>query len=311
MNAVAVIHPSSFAEWLERVAPAEVKRNEPLAPWCSVRAGGAADVLFRPKTPDSLVTALAMARDSGTPVSILGLGANTLVGDLGVRGLTLKLPNSTFQEEVSLDPEGGTFVLSAGASIARLVTLMKQHQLVGAEFLAGVPGTIGGAVTMNAGTKNGECMSRVVAIEVATADGLGWIPPPTYRYRHTDLPRGAVITRAKFRLPVGDVAASQAAMDADLGYRKRTQPLTQPNFGSVFTNPPGHAAGALIEKTGLKGHTIGGAQISTLHANWIVNLGNAKAHDVTSLMALAQTRVREMSGVELTPEVKRIGEFLP
>ncbi|MBL8919675.1 MAG: UDP-N-acetylmuramate dehydrogenase [Myxococcaceae bacterium] len=286
-----------------------MKRDEPLAPWCTVRVGGSAALLLRPRTPQTLVTALGLARDEGAPVSILGLGANTLVGDLGVPGLTVKLPASTFGEEVALDEAGGTFTLSAGASIARLVTLMKQYQLVGAEFLAGVPGTIGGAVTMNAGTKHGEAMSRVVAVEVATVDGVGWIAPPPHRYRHTEVPPGAVITRAKFRLPTGDVEASQAAMDADLGYRKRTQPLSQPNFGSVFTNPPGHAAGALIERTGLKGHTIGGAQISTLHANWIVNLGAATAFDVTSLMALAQQRVREQLGVELTPEVKRIGVF--
>lgn len=309
MSAVAVIRPRSLGEWLEREVGADVKRDEPLAPWCTVRAGGSADLLLRPRSPDALVTALSLARDEGAPVSILGLGANTLVGDLGVRGLTIKLPAATYQEELALDEGGGTFTLSAGASIARLVTLMKQHRLVGAEFLAGVPGTIGGAVTMNAGTKHGEAMSRVVAVEVATADGVGWIAPPSYRYRHTDVPAGAVITRARFRLPTGDVEASQAAMDADLGYRKRTQPLSQPNFGSVFTNPPGHAAGALIEKTGLKGHVIGEAQISTLHANWIVNLGHATAFDVTSLMALAQQRVREQLGVELTPEVKRIGVF--
>ncbi len=300
---------STIAHWLSGLAPGEVRLNEPLAPWCSIRAGGSADALVRPQSVETLLAALKLAKDTGTPLSILGLGANTIVGDLGVRGITLKLPNSTFKEEVTLDDEGGVLVLSAGASIARLVTLMKQHGLVGAEFLAGVPGTIGGAVTMNAGTKNGECMSRVVALELATADGLGWVPPPTFRYRHTDLPAGVVVTRAKFRLPRGDVAASQVAMDADLGYRKRTQPLSQPSFGSVFTNPPGHHAGALIEKVALKGHTIGGAQISTLHANWIVNLSGASIRDVTQLMALAQQRVREATGVELVPEVRRLGEF--
>jgi UDP-N-acetylmuramate dehydrogenase len=309
VSAVAVIHPQPVEAWLARLLPGEVKRNEPLAPWCTVRVGGAADVLVRPQSPDTLVTALSLARAEGLPVSVLGLGANTLVGDLGVRGLTLKLPASAFREEVVLDEAGGTFTVSAGASIARLVTLMKQHRLVGAEFLAGVPGTIGGAITMNAGTKHGECMSRVIALELATPDGVGWIDPPTFRYRHTDLPPGAVVTRARFRLPTGDVVASQAAMDADVGYRKRTQPLSQPNFGSVFTNPPGHHAGAVIEKVGLKGHTIGAAQISTLHANWIVNLGGATAHDVTSLMALAQARVQEQLGVTLTPEVKRLGDF--
>jgi len=311
VSAVAVISPKSLAGWLEATAPGDVKRDVSLAPWCTVRAGGSADLLVRPSTPEVLVKVLELARSEGSPVSILGLGANTLVGDLGVRGVTLKLPASTFQEEVVLDEGGGTLVLSAGASIARLVTLMKQHRLVGAEFLAGVPGTIGGAVTMNAGTKNGECMSRVIAVELATPEGLSWVTPPTFRYRHTDVPKGAVITRARFRLPTGDVTKSQESMDADLGYRKRTQPLSLPNFGSVFTNPPGHHAGALIEKVQLKGHTIGGAQISTLHANWIVNLGSATAKDITSLMALAQERVKSALGVELSPEVKRIGEFLP
>jgi UDP-N-acetylmuramate dehydrogenase len=302
---------SALAHWLSGLSAAEVRLNEPLAPWCSIRAGGSADALVRPQSIQTLLATLKLAKDAGAALSILGLGANTIVGDLGVRGVTLKLPSSTFKDEVTLDEEGGVLVVSAGASIARLVTLMKQHQLVGAEFLAGVPGTIGGAVTMNAGTKNGECMSRVTALELATVDGLGWVPPPSYRYRHTTLPAGAVVTRAQFRLPRGDVAASQAAMDADLNYRKRTQPLSQPSFGSVFANPLGHHAGALIEKVALKGHTIGGAQISALHANWIVNLGGATARDVTQLMALAQERVKEATGVELVPEVKRLGEFFP
>jgi UDP-N-acetylmuramate dehydrogenase len=309
VSAVAVIHPQPVEAWLARCAPAEVRRDAPLAPWCTVRVGGAADLLVRPQSPDTLVTALALARDAGLPVSVLGLGANTLVGDLGVRGLTLKLPPATFREEVVLDEGGGTLTVSAGASIARLVTLMKHHRLVGAEFLAGVPGTIGGAVTMNAGTKHGECMSRVVGLELATPEGVGWVAPPPFRYRHTALPAGAVVTRARFRLPFGDVAQSQAAMDADVGYRKRTQPLSQPNFGSVFTNPPGHHAGALIEGVGLKGHTIGSAQLSTLHANWIVNLGGATALDVTALMALAQARVQAEFGVTLVPEVRRLGDF--
>jgi len=118
-----------------------------------------------------------------------------------------------------------------------------------------------------------------------------------------------VVTRVRFVLPVGDLAKSQAQMDADLGYRKSTQPLSQPNFGSVFQNPPGDFAGRLIERVGLKGHTIGGAQISALHANWIVNLGGATAKDVVSLIDLARARVLDASGVELKPEVKRIGSF--
>ncbi len=289
----------------DHLRPAEVKRNEPLAPWTSVRVGGAADVLVKPASADSLHKVLAFAHREGVPLTILGGGANTLVGDLGVPGLTLKLASDYFPEEI----EGPRITLNAGSAIARIVTLMKQHQLVGAEFLAGIPGTLGGATAMNAGTRNGECMTVIEAVELATPDGLGWVTGLTFRYRHTDLPAGAVVTRVRFALRSGDLTESAQKMETDLAYRKRTQPLSQPNFGSVFTNPSGHFAGSLIEQVGLKGHTVGHAQISMLHANWIVNLGGATAADVTGLMDEAQRRVLEATGVTLTPEVKRIGRF--
>lgn len=288
------------------LTPAERKRNEPLAPWTSVRVGGPAALLVKPASPDSLHQVLRFANTEGIPLTILGGGANTLVGDLGVPGITLKLATDYFPEEI----DGARITLNAGSAIARLVTLMKQHRLVGAEFLAGIPGTLGGATAMNAGTKNGECMSVVEAVELATPDGLGWVTGLSYRYRHTDLPAGAVVTRIRFALHQGDLAESASKMETDLAYRKRTQPLSQPNFGSVFTNPSGHFAGALIEQVHLKGHRIGQAQISTLHANWIVNLGGATAADVTGLMAEAQRRVLAETGVTLTPEVKRVGNFL-
>jgi UDP-N-acetylmuramate dehydrogenase len=280
----------------------DVEHNAPLAKWTSVRVGGAAEMLVRPSSPDALLEVL---RD-GRPVSLLGGGANTLIGDGGVPGFTLKLPPDLFPEQI----DGERITLGGGAPIARLITLMKQQQLVGAEFLAGIPGTIGGATAMNAGTKNGECMRAVEAVELATRDGIGWVTNLEYEYRHTHLPAGAVVTRVRFKLTKGDLKESAAKMEADLGYRKRTQPLTQPNFGSVFTNPPGDFAGRLIETVQLKGHTIGKAQISTVHANWIVNLGGATAKDIVGLMDLAQARVRESSGVNLHPEVKRIGTFL-
>lgn len=298
---------------LEGLQASEVQRDAPLAPWSSVRVGGAAEALVRPRSVDALVRLLAQAKANGVPVARLGGGANTLVGDLGVEGITLKLPGDLTPEIVETRDGGGLVTLGGGAAIARLVTLMKANRWVGAEFLAGIPGTLGGAVTMNAGTKNGECLTIVDAVELATEAGAGWVEAKSlaFRYRHTDLPEGAVVLRVRFALREGDLADSQRRMDEDLGYRKRTQPLSQPNFGSVFTNPPGGFAGALIEQVGLKGHRIGHAQISTQHANWIVNLGGATARDVTSLMALAQTRVRESAGVELTPEVKRLGAFSP
>lgn len=290
----------------------ELKRDAPLAPWTSVRVGGPAELWFKPGEPDALVAALRWAREEGALVHVLGGGANTLVGDGGFPGLVLKLPSDLLPEEKLVRESDGLITVGAGAAIARIVNLMKANGLVGAEFLAGIPGTIGGAVTMNAGTKNGECMTVMDAVELATADGIGWVEARTlsYAYRHTALPVGAVVTRARFRLPKGDRAESQRKMDEDLGYRKHSQPLSQPNFGSVFVNPRPHHAGALIEQVGLKGYTIGRAQISTLHANWIVNLGGATALDVTSLIALAQQRVRDQFGVELRPEVKRVGVFV-
>ena len=287
----------------------EVRHDEPLAPWTSVRVGGSAEALVKPSSADSLHRVLSFAQKEGITVSILGGGANTLVGDLGVRGITLKLATDYFPEEIAAT----RISLNAGSAIARIVTLMKQHKLVGAEFLAGIPGSIGGAVTMNAGTKHGECMSIVEAIELATPAGLGWVDASQipFEYRQTTLPPDAIVTRVRFVLPEGDLEASKAKMEADLGYRKRTQPLSQPNFGSVFTNPKGDFAGRLIEAVQLKGHTIGRAQFSMLHANWIVNLGGANAADVTELMDLATVRVREAHGITLHPEVKRIGLFPP
>jgi UDP-N-acetylmuramate dehydrogenase len=291
---------------------ADASPGESLAPWTSLRVGGPAQLLVRPRTPEALVSVLARARAEGIPVHVLGGGANTLVGDLGIFGVTLKLPPDLFAEEVQpLDSGGGLVTLGAGAAIVRLTNVMRARGWVGAEFLAGIPGTIGGAVAMNAGTKNGECERVLDSVELATPDGIGWVPRSalTLRYRFTELPAGAMVTRARFRLPDGDVAASRAAMEADLSYRKSTQPLSQPNCGSVFQNPPGDHAGRLIDSVGLKGARLGSAQISTLHANWIVNLGGARAADVVGLIERAQARVREATGITLVPEVKRVGAF--
>ncbi len=291
---------------------ADASPGESLAPWTSLRVGGPAELLVRPRTGDALVSVLSRARGEGLPVHVLGGGANTLVGDLGIRGITLKLPPDLFPEEVQpLASGGGLVTLGAGTAIVRLPNVMRARGWVGAEFLAGIPGTIGGAVAMNAGTKNGECERVLDAVELATPDGIGWVPRSalTLRYRFTELPAGAIVTRARFRLPDGDLEASRAAMEADLAYRKRTQPLSQPNCGSVFTNPPGDHAGRLIDSVGLKGAKLGAAQISTLHANWIVNLGGARAADVLGLIERAQARVREETGIVLVPEVKRVGVF--
>jgi UDP-N-acetylmuramate dehydrogenase len=285
----------------------ECRADEPLAPCTSIRVGGPADLLVRPADPADLAALLAAVRELGLPLSVLGGGANTLVADAGVRGVVVRLP-ADFGEERA---EGETLLLSAGAPIGRLAARGHALGLVGAEFSAGIPGTLGGAAAMNAGTRLGEMKQLLTRVELATAQGLGFVPAAALQlaYRHSLLPAGAVVTRVELRLRPGDVAASRAAMEADVAHRRRTQPLHQPSFGSTFWNPPGRFAGQLIEAVGLKGHRVGGAMFSDLHANFIVNLGEATARDVLALMRLARARVEERFGERLQAEVKLLGQF--
>jgi UDP-N-acetylmuramate dehydrogenase len=287
----------------------ECRPDEPLAPRTSIKVGGPAELLVRPADPADLAALLESVRELHVPLSILGGGANTLVSDAGVRGVVVRLP-ADFGEERA---EGETLLLSAGAPIGRLAARGHALGLVGAEFSAGIPGTLGGATAMNAGTRLGEMKQLISRVELASADGLGFVPAEALRlaYRHSELPAGAVVTRVELRLRIGDVAASRAAMEADVAHRRRTQPLHQPSFGSTFWNPPGRFAGQLIEAVGLKGHRVGGAMFSDVHANFIVNLGTATAHDVLALVRLARARVEERFGERLQTEVKLLGQFDP
>lgn len=292
----------------------ELRENEALASRTSLRVGGAADLFARPSDPDDLRILLSVCADRGVPVSILGGGANTLLSDEGVEGVVVRLP--VFAEEEAFDEEGGTFTLGAGAPITRIPQLMKRHRLVGGEFLAGIPGTLGGATAMNAGTRQGESVQVIRAVEVVTPEAVRWIPKEElrWRYRHCALPEGGVVSRVRVRLLRADeegLARSRQAMEADLGYRKGTQPLHLPASGSVFTNPPGDHAGRLIEAAGLKGLWRGKARISELHANWIVNHGGAIASDVRSLVDAARDEVEARFGILLEPELKLLGRWQP
>lgn len=302
----------SARDWRAEVAAlvrGECLRDAPLAQRTAVRVGGPADLLVRPADAADLSALLGACRRLAVPVTVLGGGANLLVSDRGIRGAVVRLPPDFGEEE----GEGSRLTLSAGAPTSRLVQRAQERGLVGCEFIAGIPGTLGGAVAMNAGTKIGEMKDVVSRVEVATADGARWIEARDlgFAYRTCRLPPGAVVTRVEFRLRPGDVAASRAAMEADKDYRRRTQPLTQPSWGSTFRNPPGDHAGRLLEAAGLKGHRIGGAMWSDVHANFVVNLGGATAADCLALIRLARQRVRERFGVELTLEVRLAGEFEP
>lgn len=302
--------PAAAPDWRDALAQrvrGELVRDAPLAPRTSIRIGGPADLLVRPADPDDVVACLRAAREHGVAVHVLGGGANTLVADRGVRGVVLRLPLDLGGE--TADPP--RLVLPAGMPTARAVQRAHGAGLVGAEFLRGIPGTLGGALAMNAGTRAGEMRDVVTHVEVATADGVRELPAGElgFAYRTCRLPDGAVVLRVGLRLRPGDVAAAARAMDAEWAQRARAQPLDLPSFGSTFRNPPGDFAGRLVEAAGLKGERIGGAEVSTRHANFVVNVGGASARDVLLLVRRMRDRVRETSGVTLETEVRLVGDF--
>jgi UDP-N-acetylmuramate dehydrogenase len=298
---------------LKRASRGEVLRDVPLAPRTSVRVGGQAQLWVRPRDPEALVAVLGVLCDAGVPWFALGGGANTVVGDGGLEGAVLKLAPDFAAEQVEEGGDHTVLTLGAGAPIARFVSLAREQRGVGVAWAAGIPGTVGGMVTMNAGTSTGAAADHLEAVEVATPDGLRWVPAAELRlsYRHCELPEGAVLTRARCRVRRGaepEVQEDSRAAKADVDRRRATQPLSQPNSGSVFVNPRGDFAGRLIEQAGLKGERRGGAQISDKHANFIVNMSHASAADVLALAELAHAAVLEQFGVDLEREIVVLGE---
>jgi UDP-N-acetylmuramate dehydrogenase len=305
---------TGWREELRASVRGEVIFDAPMAQRTSLRVGGPCDALFRPADAEDLAGALRLLRGAGVPWLAIGGGANTLVGDRGIRGCVVRIGPEFAPEQVEPVEGGALVTLPAGASNQRVVGVMREEGLWGAEFLSGIPGSAGGAATMNAGTKMGEMKDVMDAVEVATPEGARWIPAAElrYAYRTSHLPEGAVITRVRIRLKRGtpsELASAAERMEKDRDYRKRTQPLTLPNCGSVFRNPEGDFAGRLIEVCGLKGRRIGGASWSEVHANFIVNLGGATARDVRALIELAQAQVKGKFNVQLEPEVRFVGEF--
>jgi UDP-N-acetylmuramate dehydrogenase len=307
----------------------ELHRHEPMAKHVSWRAGGAVDRAYRPADLDDLRTFLrSLAPEE--PVYFVGLGSNLLVRDGGLRGTVvfthwalrdLALGASTADE--------GEVSVGAGVASPKVARFAAMHDLVGAEFLAGIPGTMGGALAMNAGCYGGETWN--VVRKVVTLDHAGELherTPVQYRIGYRTVvkrcnqiasvsPAAAVRRRsgidewfvsAVLALPRGDGTESRAKVKDLLSRRIASQPLGQPNAGSVFRNPPGTYAAKLIEDCGLKGRVIGGAVISPKHANFIVNTGTARAADIESLIELAQNTVKEKFGIELEREVRIVGE---
>jgi UDP-N-acetylmuramate dehydrogenase len=253
----------------------------------------------------------AIARRHAIPVFILGGGSNLLIRDGGIRGLVLKL-RGIFRMH-RLDPCGawGRVQAGVGCSLSRLALSIARQGWSGLEFAYGIPGTLGGAMVMNAGTHLGDLSQVLVAAQVMLGDGEVCELPANVlglRYRGSSYPDGSIVLQAALHVQRGDRERIETTMRESNARRQRSQPLWMPNAGSIFKNPPGAAAARLIDELGLKGTRIGGAMISPVHANFLVNVGQARAADVEALMAMIQHRVEDAYGVTLEPEVRIVGE---
>lgn len=281
--------------------------NVPMSDYTTFRIGGPADVMAFPQDEGDLRDIVAFAESKGFPFNILGGGSNLLVRDGGIRGIVINMTEG-FKDVVW--QEGCKAVVGAGATLASLVNDCRERGLSGLEFACGIPGTVGGAVIMNAGAYGGEMKDVVEGVEYAGKKGQkGFIPKSEmgFSYRKTELPKGAIVTRAHMRFEKKSMEEVSAKIK-ELTEKRRAVKIGYPSAGSIFKNPEGNFAGKLIEEAGLKGEGVGGALISEAHANFIVNSGKAKAKDVLALMAMIRDRVYSKTGILLEPEVKVVGE---
>ena len=293
----------------------EVREREPLAGHTSFRIGGPADHLVLPADRADLIALLAQLRQQEVPFVILGGGTNVLVRDGGIRGVVISLKRlgavSKVREYRSV---GGTYALvlaEAGGPLAGLLRYAAERGLSGLEFATGIPGTVGGAVCMNAGTAQGEIGDIIDTVTLLSPSGElieRNRDEMAFSYRAANVPKDHAVLEARIILRHGEREQIQARVKELMARRREFQPWGLPNAGSIFKNPFDESAGRLIEAAGLKGASVGGAQVSEKHANFIVNLGGATAADVLRLMDLVQQRVLEVHKIRLEPEIKIIGE---
>jgi UDP-N-acetylmuramate dehydrogenase len=290
----------------------KIEEEVPLSRFTTLGTGGPARAFARPETLGELEEALGWAAGQGLTVAVVGLGSNLLVADAGVEALVLKLAGELAAAAV----RGDLLVAGGGAPNGVSLHRARAAGLGGFEFACAIPGTAGGGVWMNAGAYGGDWAGIVERALVVSADGAGWLSPGELglSYRHSELRHGQVVAQVEFRLtprPREEIAATVAELQAA---RKAAQPTNKRTFGSVFKNPDHElSAGRMLEACGLKGHRIGGAQVSPKHANFIENAGGARTDDALALMAEACYRALEKFGVELQHEVELLGalEFPP
>jgi UDP-N-acetylmuramate dehydrogenase len=288
-----------------------IRSNVSLAGLTSMRVGGAAEYFISPRTSLELADSLAWASDRHLPITIIGAGSNLLISDQGLAGLVIC---TRHLRGIEFDEQSGQVTAATGEPVARLAMQAASRGWSGFEWAVGIPGTVGGLVVMNAGAQGGCAADCVVSVQTVTLTGEPKLIYPQdldFSYRTSALQASSqLITEATFKLQTGgDPEAIAADTESKLKVRHTTQPYHLPNCGSVFRNPLPQFAAKLIQDAGLKGYQIGNAQVSELHANFIINLGNAKASDIFSLIEHIKTVISDRYGVVLETEVKMIGHF--
>jgi len=301
--------PSLAAELLRRYGK-DAQENALLAPYTSARIGGAADLLLTARSRQALEEIAQICWAQGQGFTLLGAGSNLLISDKGIRGVVVL--NRAKEQEIRPGAEPAIWAES-GSSFSSLARLAASHACSGLEWAVTIPGTVGGAVYGNAGAFGGEVAKDLHWAEILTPQGRQRLEAAAmeYAYRASALKRAktpALILAAEFRLRAGDPAEIQTKMDEFTRRRKATQPPGA-SMGSMFKNPPGDYAGRLLEAAGLKGKRLGNAQISPVHANFFINLGNASAQDLRELLLLAQKTVQEQFNIFLETEVEMLGEW--
>ena len=288
---------------------AKVLVKEPMASHTTFKIGGPADYFVKPETVEELAAVLKLCKEGNVPYFILGNGSNLLVGDKGFRGVVIQL----YKNFDGMTIEGTTVTAKAGAMLVRVAKESGKAGLTGLEFASGIPGTIGGAMVMNAGAYGGEMKDVVTSVTVLTKDGeIKKLSGEEMNFRY----RGSVVEdedyivlEAVMELKEGNLEEIQARMAELTVQRKTKQPIEFPSAGSTFKRPEGYFAGKLIQDAGLRGFQVGGAQVSEKHCGFVINAGGATAADVMQLMQDVSDKVNAQFGVTLEPEVKRIGEF--
>ena len=294
---------------LEEILESNVAFDQPMERFTTFRVGGKVEAVCLVEDSRALERVLAYARETATPYLVVGRGSNLLVKDGGVRGLAIILRGKLALFQRAGEKRDLVFA-GAGLHLSECLSACRREGLGGLEFLAGIPGTVGGAVAMNAGAWGKETGDVVCEVEIILPSGewiTGYRSHLDFSYRRFTMAEGTVIVKVGFQCFPENPEAVEQKMRRYLERRKKTQPLEYPSGGSVFKNPPKDYAGRLIEQVGLKGFRIGGAMISGKHANFIVNTGGATAGDVLALMEVAQKKVKEETGVDLEPEIRVVG----